>query len=206
MPRSKSSKRWLKRQADDPYVKQARAAGYRSRAVYKLIEIDRRDRLLQAGQTVIDLGAAPGGWSQLAAERVGPGGQVIASDILPMEPLPGVTFVQGDFRDEAVLQQIIGSLENGRTDLVISDMAPNISGMAAVDQPRAMHLAELALEFAQLVLKPGGSMLVKLFQGEGFDEYLKMVRTRFEKTTTRKPEASRSRSRETYLLARNYEL
>lgn len=206
MNRSKSSRRWLKRQAEDPYVKQARIEGYRSRAVYKLQEIDQRNRLFRAGMTVVDLGAAPGGWSQFAAPLVGKSGRIVASDILDMDPLEGVTFVKGDFREDDVLQQIVEQLPQGHADLVISDMAPNISGLDVVDQPRAMYLAELALQLARDTLRSGGGFLVKLFQGEGFDDYVREVRKMFGSVAVRKPKASRPSSREVYLVARNYEL
>lgn len=201
-PRSKSSGRWLKEHFDDPWVKRARQAGYRSRSAWKLAEIDRRDKLLRAGMTVVDLGAAPGGWSQLAAEKTGPGGRVFALDILPMEPIDGVTVIQGDFREAGPLEALEQALEGGSVDLVLSDMAPNISGQEAIDQPRAMYLAELALEFARERLAPDGAMLVKLFQGRGFQEYLRALREEFGRVAMRKPAASRDRSREQYALAR----
>lgn len=201
--RSKSSKRWLTEHFDDPYVKRAQAEGWRSRAVYKLEEIDQKDRLLRAGITVVDLGAAPGGWSQYAAKKLQGTGRVIALDILEMEPLPGVDAIHGDFREESVLTRLRESLNGAPVDLVISDMAPNISGMAGVDIPRAMHLAELALEFADEALKPGGDLLVKAFQGEGYEDLVRDMRARFATVTVRKPKASRPRSREVYLLARN---
>lgn len=198
-----SKRRWLDEHFNDVYVKRARQEGFRSRAVYKLLEINERDRILRPGMTVIDLGAAPGGWSQVAAKCVGPRGRVIASDILPMEAISGVTFLQGDFREQAVLDQLLALLEGKKADLVISDMAPNISGMGAVDQPRSMYLAELALDMARQVLKPGGTLLMKAFQGSGFEELIKEVRASFSKILIRKPKASRSRSREVYILAQN---
>ena len=204
MARTKSSRRWLKEHFDDVYVKRAQAEGYRSRAVYKLLEIQERDHLLRPGMTVVDLGAAPGGWSQIARQLVGGQGRVIATDILDMEPLEGVEFLQGDFRDEAVLGELLARLGQAKADLVISDMAPNMSGTDAVDQPRAMYLAELALELARTVLHPGGAFLVKLFQGEGSDAFVANVRRSFGQVVVRKPKASRPRSREVYLLARNY--
>ncbi len=204
MPRSKSSKAWLKEHFDDEFVKQSQQDGYRSRAVYKLKEIDERDKLIKPGMTVIDLGSAPGGWSQYIARKLNGQCRIIALDILPMEPLEHVEFIQGDFLEEAVLQQLLTTLGNDRPELVISDMAPNMSGMHAVDIPRAMYMAELALELARQVLKPGGGLLVKLFQGEGFDAYLKMLRESFERVIMRKPKASRSRSREVYALASGY--
>ena len=204
MARSKTSGRWLREHFDDEFVKRAQQEGYRSRAVYKLLEIDNKDRLLRPGMTVIDLGAAPGGWSQVARDRVGAKGCVVALDILPMDPIPEVEIVEGDFREEAVLNRLLAVLGERRVDLVMSDMAPNISGEKSIDQPRAMYLVELALDLARTVLNPGGDLLVKVFQGEGFDTYLKALRGSFGKVVTRKPEASRARSREVYLLARNY--
>lgn len=194
----------MKEHFDDPYVKQSWQDGYRSRASYKLLEIDEKDKLLRPGMTVIDLGAAPGGWSQIAAEKVGPQGMVIASDILDMDGLADVSFVQGDFTEESVLNAILEQLENRPVDLVMSDMAPNMSGMAAIDQPQAMYLVELALELARETLSPGGQLLVKVFQGEGFDSYLKELRESFKRVVTRKPGASRARSREVYLLAEGF--
>ncbi|AGA34769.1 Cell division protein FtsJ / Ribosomal RNA large subunit methyltransferase E [Thioalkalivibrio nitratireducens DSM 14787] len=200
--RSKSSQRWLKEHFDDRFVTRAQQEGYRSRAVFKLEEIDRRERLLRRGLRVVDLGAAPGGWSQYAADRVGPTGRVVASDILSMDPIPGVDIVTGDFREQAVLEGILAALGDERADLVLSDMAPNLSGTDAVDQPRAIHLCELALDLALRVLKPNGAFLVKLFQGQGSDEYLRELRLRFRRVAVRKPQASRPRSREVYVLAR----
>jgi 23S rRNA (uridine2552-2'-O)-methyltransferase len=194
----------LDRHFNDEYVKRAQREGFRSRAVYKLQEIQQRDRLLRPGQTVVDLGAAPGGWSQMAKQIVGSKGRVIALDILPMEPIEGVDFIQGDFREEEPLQQLRKLLQVSPVDLVISDMAPNVSGLQAVDQPRAMYLCELALDFSREVLKPGGGLLVKVFQGEGFDEFIRELRSSFGRVVTRKPSASRARSREVYLVAGNY--
>jgi 23S rRNA (uridine2552-2'-O)-methyltransferase len=202
--RSKSSRQWLDRHFKDEFVKKARQEGYRSRAVYKLLEIQERDRLLKPGQVVVDLGAAPGGWSQLARDIVGKKGKVIALDILPMEPIPGVDLIQGDFREEEALAELRSVLDGRPVDLVISDMAPNVSGMSAVDQPRAMYLCELALDFAREVLAPGGGLLVKVFHGEGFDQYVRDIRSVFGRVATRKPKASRPRSREVYLVAGNY--
>ncbi len=204
MARSKSSKQWLKEHFDDPYVKQAQAAGLRSRAVFKLQEIQSKDHLLQRGMRVVDLGAAPGGWSQYAAQIVGETGTVIATDILPMDSLAGVAFLQGDFQEQEVLNRVMETLDGGLVDLVMSDMAPNISGVATVDQPKAMYLAELALDFARSTLAPNGDFLVKVFQGYGFDEYFRNLKGTFAKVLTRKPKASRNRSREVYLLARGY--
>jgi len=204
MARSKSSTRWLREHFTDEYVKRAQQEGYRSRAVYKLLEIQEKDRLLRPGLTVVDLGAAPGGWSQLATRLAGGKGRVIALDILPMEPLPGVQFIKGDFRETAVLDQLLAALEGRTVDLVLSDMAPNTSGIKAVDQPSSLYLAELALDFASQRLRSGGDFLVKAFQGEGFDNLLKVLRAAFTTVTPRKPRASRPRSAEQYLLARNY--
>ncbi len=204
--RSKSSGRWLKEHFADEYVKRAQQEGYRSRAVYKLLEIDDKDHLLKPGMTVVDLGAAPGSWSEVVAQRVGAKGRVFALDILPMESVPGVTFLQGDFREQAVYQQLLDMLEGQPVDLVISDMAPNVSGLKAVDQPRAMYLAELALELGEKVLKPGGDMLVKVFTGEGLDAFKMELRKHFRKIQVRKPKASRPRSSEIYLLARGFNL
>lgn len=204
--RSKTSGRWLQEHFDDEYVKKAQIDGYRSRAVYKLLEIDEKDLLLKPGMTVVDLGAAPGGWAEVTAQRVGEKGRVIALDILPMDSLPGVTFIQGDFREEGTYDALLEALEGSQADLVMSDMAPNISGMKAVDQPRAMYLAELALELARNILKPGGDLLVKAFNGEGIDSYKQALRKEFKKLIVRKPKASRPRSAEIYLLARGYNL
>ena len=204
MPRTKSSQRWIARHVKDEYVKRAQKEGFRSRAAYKLAEIDARDHLFRAGLTVVDLGAAPGGWSQYAVQRVGSGGRVLAVDILPMEPLQGVELIQGDFTEAAVLNLVLERLQGRGVDLVISDMAPNISGVAASDQARSVYLAELALEFAAKTLRPGATLLVKTFQGEGFDALRRQMRERFEKLATRKPKASRAESREIYLLARGF--
>jgi len=202
MARSKSSHRWLKEHFDDEYVKRAQREGYRSRAVYKLDEIQQKDRIIKPGMAIVDLGAAPGGWSQYAAGLVGRKGRVVAMDVLPMEPLPGVAFVQGDFREDEVLDALLGAFDGQEADLVMSDIAPNISGVDAVDQPRAMYLAELAVDFADRVLRPEGDLLIKVFQGEGFDALLKDLRGRYHKVVMRKPRASRPRSREVYALAR----
>lgn len=200
--RSKSSGRWLREHFSDPYVKQAQSQGYRSRAALKLAALDERDRLIRPGMTVVDLGAAPGGWSQLAAERAGRRGRVIALDILDMAPVDRVTFIRGDFREEEPLRQLEAKLDGARADLVLSDMAPNISGQDAVDQPRAMLLAELALDFARNWLNPEGVFVVKLFQGEGFDEFLAELRSVFRRVAMRKPPASRDRSREMYAVGK----
>jgi len=202
MARSSSSHRWLAEHFSDEYVKLAQERGYRSRAVFKLEEIQARDRILKPGMTIVDLGAAPGGWSQYAAERVGKSGAIIALDLLPVEPLPGVTFIQGDFQEQAVLDELLAALAGRAVDLVLSDMAPNMSGTRAVDQPRAMYLAELALDTAAKILKPGGTFVVKLCMGAGFDEYQREARRYFAQLVTRKPKASRDRSREVYLVAK----
>jgi 23S rRNA (uridine2552-2'-O)-methyltransferase len=202
MSKAKAGRTWMQRHVADPYVRKAKALGYRSRAAFKLADIDRADRLFAAGQRVVDLGAAPGGWSQVAAERVGPGGRVIAVDLLELAPLPGVTVIQGDFTDGAVLREIERALGGTPVDLVLSDLSPNLSGVAASDQARSIHLCELALEFGLAHLKPGGTLLVKSFQGAGFPALLQRLRGGFERVVSRKPDASRSRSSEMYLLAR----
>ncbi|CCK77465.1 Ribosomal RNA large subunit methyltransferase J [Oleispira antarctica RB-8] len=204
MARSKSSNDWMDEHFNDHYVMKAKEEGYRSRACYKLMEIDDKDKLIKPGMTVVDLGSAPGGWSQVAAKRVGDHGLVVASDILPMDGIAGVTFLQGDFTEEAVFDELMKVIGNRPVDLVISDMAPNMSGMSAVDQPGAMYLVELALDMARQVLKPGGNYAAKVFHGEGFDEYLKDMRSSFQKVVTRKPESSRARSREVYLVAKGF--
>ena len=196
-----SSRRWLERQLNDPYVRRSKADGYRSRAAYKLIEIDDRYKLLKPGMRVVDLGAAPGGWSQWVRHALGDSGRVIALDILEMPPLAGVEFLHGDFREDAVLSALEAMLDGRPVDLVLSDMAPNKSGMDAVDQPRAMHLAELAMTFADDHLRPGGTFLIKLFQGVGFDDYVRDLRRRYDRLAIRKPAASRQRSPEVYALA-----
>lgn len=201
MPRSKSSTRWLQEHFSDPYVKRAQAEGWRSRAVFKLEELLERDRLLRPGMVIVDLGAAPGGWSQVARARLGDKGRVVALDILPMQGIGGVEFIHGDFREEAVLAQLERSLDGAEVDLVLSDMAPNLSGMAAVDQPRSMHLVELAEEFAAAHLRVGGAFLTKVFQGEGFDDFVRRLRAGYERVSIRKPKASRARSPEVYALA-----
>lgn len=202
MARSRSSSRWLQEHHSDSYVQEARRLGLRSRAAFKLMELDRRDRLLIPGQCVVDLGAAPGGWSQVAAQGVGATGRVLALDLLAIDPLPGVECLQVDFTDDAALVELRTRLGPAAVDLVLSDMAPNISGVRAVDQPRAMLLAELALAFAAETLNPQGAFVVKVFQGEGFDGYLKALRGLFRSVVSRKPLASRDRSRELYLVAR----
>ena len=202
--RSKSSANWLREHFNDPFVKQAQKDGYRSRASYKLLEIQEKDRLIRPGMSVIDLGAAPGGWSQVTSRLIGGQGRLIVSDILEMDSIPDVTFIQGDFTHDEVLQQILEAVGDSHVDLVISDMAPNMSGTPEVDMPRAMFLCELALDLATRVLKPGGDFLIKIFQGEGFDMYLKDVRTKFDKVQMRKPSSSRDRSREQYLLGKGF--
>jgi 23S rRNA (uridine2552-2'-O)-methyltransferase len=204
MARSKSSQRWLKSHFDDEYVKRAHREGYRSRAVYKLEEIQQKDRLIRPGMTLVDLGAAPGGWSQYAARQLAGKGRIIALDILPMEPLDGVEFLQGDFTEDEPLDLLMETLGGARVDLVMSDMAPNISGMGAVDQPRSMYLAELAVDFAGNVLRKGGDLLFKAFQGEGFDDLTRALRAQYRLVRIRKPRASRPKSREVYVLARHY--
>jgi 23S rRNA (uridine2552-2'-O)-methyltransferase len=199
--RSKSSDRWLREHFADPFVKRAQAEGWRSRAVFKLQQIDQRERLLKPGMVVLDLGAAPGAWSQYVRRRLGPSGRVVATDLLPMEPLPGVEFLQGDFRENEVVQELKRILGGAGVDLLLSDMAPNLSGMDAIDAPRGLYLAELALDLAREVLKPGATALIKLLQGAGFAELVSSARTRFGRVRCLKPEASRARSPETYLLA-----
>jgi 23S rRNA (uridine2552-2'-O)-methyltransferase len=202
MKKSTSSKQWLRRHVNDPYVQRSKKEGYRSRSAYKLTEIDERDRLLKPGMLVVDLGAAPGGWSQVAAKRVGAAGRVVAIDLLPMDPVSGVTLLQADFASDAGLEALAHELNGRKADLVMSDMAPNFSGIAVSDQARTMTLAELARDFALLQLKPEGALLVKIFQGAGYDEYLKSLRAAFAKVVVRKPAASRGESAEQYLLAR----
>ena len=204
MKRSGTSKRWMKEHVNDLYVQRAKSEGYRSRAAYKLLEVAARDKLLKPGMVVVDLGAAPGGWSQVAQAQVGAHGLVIALDMLEMAPLPGVRFVQGDFREDAMVDALEQALAGRKADLVLSDMSPNISGISMSDQARVMHLAELALEFSAQHLKPGGNLLVKVFQGAGFEEFLRAMRARFHDVVTRKPAASRGRSSELYLLGRGF--
>jgi len=201
MAKSKSSKNWLKEHFDDEYVRRSQEEGYRSRAIYKLIEIDDKDHLIKPGMTIIDLGAAPGGWSEYCVNKMRGKGTVVALDILPMDPIDGVEIIEGDFREDAVFEQLMAVMDDAKADLVISDMAPNMSGMDSVDMPRAYYLCELALELAREVLKPGGSLLVKLFQGEGFEAYSRELKSSFNKVVMRKPKASRPRSREVYALA-----
>lgn len=204
MARSKSSKGWLQEHFKDKYVQQSQQDGYRSRASYKLLEINQKDKVIKKNMTVIDLGSAPGGWSQVAAELVGDNGTVIASDILPMDSIAGVDFIQGDFTEDSVFAEIMEMMRGFKADLVISDMAPNMSGMADVDQPRAMYLVELALDMAVNTLDIGGGFVAKVFQGEGFDELLAETRKHFTRVVTRKPDASRARSREVYWVATGF--
>jgi 23S rRNA (uridine2552-2'-O)-methyltransferase len=204
MAKTASSRKWLDRQNSDPYVKRAQREGYRSRAAYKLLEIQEKDRILRPGMCVVDLGAAPGSWSQIASRIVGRSGALVALDLLPMDPLPGVTFLEGDFREAGVLERLHAALDGASLDLVLSDMAPNITGMAAVDQPRSIYLVELALHLARERLKPGGALVVKVFQGEGLDELLLEMRRSFDRVVGRKPKSSRSASREQYLVAKGF--
>jgi 23S rRNA (uridine2552-2'-O)-methyltransferase len=200
MKRRPTSKAWMQEHVSDEFVKKAQREGYRARAAYKLMEIDDKDHLIRPGMTIVDLGAAPGSWSQVAVQRLKGSGHVIALDLLEMQPLAGVEFIQGDFREDAVLRQLEDALNGRQVDLVISDMAPNISGISDVDQARAAYLTELALDFSMKWLKPGGHFLVKVFAGSGFDEIVNSMRSHFEKVVTRKPKASRDRSSEVYLL------
>jgi len=204
MAKSKSSKGWLKEHFDDPFVKMSQQDGVRSRAVYKLIEIDQKDQLIKPQLQVVDLGAAPGGWSEYVAKKLSKQGRIVATDILDMDYLDGVEFIQGDFREDSVLQAILQSLDNNRVDLVLSDMAPNISGVDSIDQPASLYLVELALDFAQQTLASDGKFLVKVFQGAGFDAYLKSVKASFKQVKIRKPKASRARSKEVYILAQGF--
>ncbi len=204
MPRSKSSSRWLKDHFKDPFVKQAQSEGRRSRALFKLQQIDEKYHLIKKGDCIVDLGAAPGGWSEYVSQKLNTSGTLIALDILPMASLAGVTVIQGDFTQEAVMQQMLDVLGTKQANLVLSDMAPNMTGVKDVDQSRSIFLAELALDLATRVLAPGGHFLVKLFHGGGFDAYVKAIRQQFDKVQVIKPEASRAKSREVYLLARHY--
>ncbi|HLD17439.1 MAG TPA: 23S rRNA (uridine(2552)-2'-O)-methyltransferase RlmE [Coxiellaceae bacterium] len=201
---STSSKSWLKEHFSDIYVKQAHQEGYVSRAAYKLLEINKKDALIEPGMRIVDLGAAPGGWSQVASQLVGPSGEVFALDLLPMDPLPGVTYLQGDFNEQSVLDALLEKLEGEPVDMVISDMAPNMSGLRAVDQPRSMNLVELAWDLAQQILRPDGHFLVKVFQGEGADIFGLNLRKSFNSVKWRKPKSSRSRSREVYVLGKGF--
>ena len=204
MARSRSSHRWMQQHVSDPFVKQAQKDGYRSRASYKLIELNAKDRLIRPGMLVMDLGSAPGGWSQVAGRLVGEKGRVLATDILPMDPVRNVEFIQGDFTEESVFNQILAALQGEKPDLIISDISPNLSGIDSADQASSMYLVELALDMARKVLKPRGSFVAKVFQGSGSDAYLKELRSSCEKVSIRKPEASRSRSREIYVVAKGF--
>ncbi|WP_458369225.1 23S rRNA (uridine(2552)-2'-O)-methyltransferase RlmE [Pseudomonas mandelii] len=204
MARSKTSLKWLQRHVNDPYVKQAQKDGYRSRASYKLLEVQEKYKLIRPGMSVVDLGAAPGGWSQVTSRLIGGQGRLIASDILEMDSIPDVAFIQGDFTQDEVLAQILEAVGNSQVDLVISDMAPNMSGTPEVDMPKAMFLCELALDLAARILKPGGNFVIKVFQGEGFDAYVKDARQKFDKVQMIKPDSSRGSSREQYMLAWGY--
>jgi 23S rRNA (uridine2552-2'-O)-methyltransferase len=206
MAKSKSSRRWLAEHFDDQYVKQAQQQGLRSRAAFKLIELDEKYHLLKKGMRVVDLGSAPGSWTQVAQRKIGDSGRIIALDILPMDPLADVDFIHGDFTEDGPLALLEETLDGHNVDLVMSDMAPNMSGMGAVDQPRAMYLAELALDFAKNWLEPGGSFVVKVFHGEGFDDFVRQTRSLFEKVQVCKPSASRPRSREVYILGHRRKL
>ena len=204
MARSKTSAGWLKEHVDDIWVQKAQQDGYRTRASYKLIELDDKDQLIKAGMTVVDLGAAPGGWSQVVTRTLKGNGTIIASDILPMDPIEDVNFIQGDFTEESVFDELMSVIDGRPVDLVISDMAPNMSGVASIDQPGAMYLVELALDMARQVLRPNGHFVAKVFQGEGFDQYLNDVRSSFSKVMIRKPKASRARSREVYVVGKGF--
>jgi 23S rRNA (uridine2552-2'-O)-methyltransferase len=204
MPRTKSSSEWLRRHVNDPFVKQAQIDGYRSRSAYKLIELNEKDRLIKPNMFLLDLGSAPGGWSQVASKLIGRNGRVLATDILPMEPIKNVDFVQGDFTDPAVVAKLMEKLGGGKFDLIISDIAPNITGIDSADQASSMYFLELALDTVRKTLKPGSSFVAKMFQGSGSDQYLKELRTSFEKVLTRKPGASRSESREVFIVAKGF--
>jgi 23S rRNA (uridine2552-2'-O)-methyltransferase len=204
MPRTKSSSEWLRRHVNDPFVKQAQLDGYRSRSAYKLIELNEKDRLIKPGMRIMDLGSAPGGWSQVAGKLVGKKGRVLATDILPMDPVPNVDFIQGDFTDEAIVEKLLAWLGDGRFDLIISDIAPNLSGIDSADQAGSMYFLELALDIVRKTLKPGANFTAKMFQGSGSDEYVKELRKSFEKVLIRKPAASRAQSREVYIVAKGF--
>jgi len=204
MARSKTSKQWMDEHVNDPYVKKAKIDGYRSRASYKIIEINEKDKIIRPGNIVMDLGSAPGGWSQVVAKLVGESGRVIASDILPMDGILGVSFIQGDFTEAAVYDQILSMLNGDKADVVVSDMSPNLSGVNTTDQYSSIYLVELALDMARNVLKPGGSFCAKVFQGVGYEEYAKDVRKSFDKVMVRKPAASRARSREVYIVGKGF--
>jgi 23S rRNA (uridine2552-2'-O)-methyltransferase len=204
MPRTKSSHEWLRRHVNDPFVKQAQIDGYRSRSAYKLIELNEKDRLIKPNMRILDLGSAPGGWSQVAGRLVGRKGRVLATDILPMDPVPNVDFIQGDFTDDKVVEQLLAWLGDGRFDLIVSDIAPNLSGIDSADQAGSMYLLELALDTVRKTLAPGSTFAAKMFQGSGSDEYMKELRKSFEKVLIRKPAASRKESREVYVVAKGF--
>ena len=204
MARTKSSNEWLRRHVNDPFVKQAQLDGYRSRSAYKLIELNEKDRLIKPGMRIMDLGSAPGGWSQVAGKLVGKKGRVLATDILPMDRVPNVDFIQGDFTEDTIIEQLLGWLDGGKFDLIISDIAPNLSGIDSADQAGSMYLLELALDSVKKMLKPGASFAAKMFQGSGSDEYVKELRKSFEKVLIRKPQASRKESREVYIVAKGF--
>jgi 23S rRNA (uridine2552-2'-O)-methyltransferase len=204
MPRTKSSSRWLQRHVNDPYVKQAQKDGYRSRSAYKLIELDEKDRLVRPGMLVMDLGSAPGGWSQVAGRLVGSKGRVLATDILPMDPIENVDFIQGDFTEDAVIEQVFAWLQGRKFDLIVSDIAPNLTGIDSADQASSIYFLELALDTVRRALKPGCNFVAKMFQGQGSDQYLQELRKSFAKVSIRKPGASRPESREVYLVAKGF--
>jgi 23S rRNA (uridine2552-2'-O)-methyltransferase len=204
MARSKSSASWMSRHLSDPFVKQAQKDGYRSRSAYKLIELNDKDKLIRPGMRLLDLGSAPGGWSQVAGSLVGARGRVLATDILPMDALRNVDFIQGDFTDETIVQQLLDWLGGGKFDLIISDIAPNVTGISSADQASSIHFLELALDTVRRTLKPGATFVAKMFQGSGSDQYVKELRTHFDKVVIRKPEASRKESREVYLVAKGF--
>jgi 23S rRNA (uridine2552-2'-O)-methyltransferase len=198
------SRAWLRRHLTDPYVKEAQRLGYASRAAFKLLEIDKKDRIFKPGMTVVDLGSAPGGWSQVVSHLVGDHGHIVAIDLLLMDVVPGVTFIQGDFNDQAVLDELLAALGAKKADVIISDMAPNLSGQSCIDLPRSIHLLELALDCATQILKPEGTFLFKAFQGEGLEDFIRVVKSRFSQVKYRKPDASRSESKELYVLATGF--
>ncbi len=204
MARTKSSSAWLQRHVNDPYVKQAQKDGFRSRSAYKLIELNEKDKLIRPGMRIMDLGAAPGGWSQVAGRLVGEKGRVLATDILPMDPLKNVDFIQGDFTDEAIVRQLLAWLQGAKFDLVVSDIAPNITGIDSADQASSMYFLDLALDTVRIALQPGASFVAKMFQGAGSDDYLRQLRASFDKVLIRKPAASRPKSREVYIVAKGF--
>jgi 23S rRNA (uridine2552-2'-O)-methyltransferase len=204
MARSKSSASWMSRHLSDPFVKQAQKDGYRSRSAYKLVELNEKDKLIRPGMRLLDLGSAPGGWSQVAGKLVGDKGRVLATDILPMDALKNVDFIQGDFTDDAIVQQLLDWLGGGKFDLIISDIAPNVTGISSADQASSIHFLELALDTVRRTLKPGATFAAKMFQGSGSDQYVKELRVHFDKVVIRKPEASRKESREVYLVAKGF--